>query len=572
MSFFYRLAFIVTLLSACASAANLDRTAFTFTNYDLEVRVNPEEQAIAARGKITLRNDSDRPQKVAVLQISSTLEWRMVQVAGEDAEYLTQPFMSDLDHTGKLTEALVTLPTPVAPKETVVIEVGYSGAIPRDATRLTRIGVPDARAVASDWDRVGEKFTAVRGIGHVAWYPVSAEAANLSDHSLFSTIANWQQRETHSQMKTRLCWITEEDHSFTVVANGNFEGIGGGTGGGEGNRTGCSSYSFGNLSQTVPTFAIAQFEMLTRPLASFYYLEGHGGEASDYAIAAEKVEPWLEEWFNKPASKIEIVEIPESDAAPFDAGSMLLTPLNAREAKGMETAMAHQLVHAMLHSSRLWISEGLAQFAQTLVRERQDGRRAALDSMDELLTPLVVAEKQNAAAAKAAGDASQSLMNTTDEVYYRVKAMYVWWMLRDMLGDLPLQTVLKGYRGEQDKDPSYVQRLIGSQSKRDLEWFFDDWVYRDRGLPELQIVSAPSRETLNNSHVVAVTVENTGGAGAEIPVMVTADTGQKTERLLVRAHQKEITRISILGVPKEVIANEGSVPVADDSKARMEIK
>src|SRR6185369_16663215 len=136
MSFFYRLTFITLLLSLSASAATLERNAFTFTNYDLEFRVNPEEQAVAARGKITLRNDSDQPQKLAVLQISSTLDWRMIQVAGNDVEYVSQPLTSDLDHTGKLTEAVITLPSPVPPKGTVELDVGYSGTIPKDATRL----------------------------------------------------------------------------------------------------------------------------------------------------------------------------------------------------------------------------------------------------------------------------------------------------------------------------------------------------------------------------------------------------------------------------------------------------
>jgi hypothetical protein len=572
MSFFFRVIFLISVLSAFASAATLDRNAFTFTNYDLEFRVNPEEQAVAARGKIMLRNDSTAPQKLVVLQISSTLEWRMIQVAGEDVEYVAQPFNSDLDHTGKVTEAVVTLPAAIPPKSTVELEVGYSGTIPKDATRLTRIGVPEARAVASDWDRVDEKFTGVRGIGHVAWYPISAEAANLSDNSLFSTIAEWQQREAQAQMKTRFCWITEEDHSFTVVANGSFEGIGGGTAGGEGNRTGCSTYSFHDLSQTVPTFAIAQFDMLTRPLASFYYLDGQEGAASDYAVAVEKVEPWLEEWFNKPAVKIEVVQIPEANASPFDAGTMLFTPLNTRDKKSVEEAMAHQLTHAMVRSRRRWVSEGLAQFAQTLVRERQEGRRAALDAMRRSLPALIAAEKQNTDSAKPTGDAAQSLINTVDEIYYRTKAMYVWWMLRDMVGETPLQVALKNYRGAEDRDASYVQRLIGAQSKRDLEWFFDDWVYRDRGLPELQLVSAPSRETLNNTHVVAVTIENTGGAGAEVPITLTADTGEKIDRLVVHAHQKETTRIVMPGKPKEIVVNDGSVPVAEDSKTRLEIK
>jgi hypothetical protein len=570
MSSFFRYLLMVLTLSACSRA--LDRNAFTFANYDLEFRINPEAQAVAARGKITLRNDSDKPQKDAVLQISSNLEWRMIEIGGKNVEYLSQPFTSDLDHTGKLTEAVVNLPAPVPPKGTIEMEVGYSGTIPKDATRLTRIGIPEARALASDWDRVGENYTAVRGIGHVAWYPIAADPANLSENTLFSTVAQWQGRQAHSRMKARFCWITEEERSFTVVANGNFEGIGGGTGGGEGNRTGCSSYSFSDLSQTVPTFAIAPFEMLTRPKASFYYLQGRDSAAEDYALATEKVAPWLEEWFGKLGSKIEVVEIPEPDAAAFDAGTMLFTPLNTHDKKSVESAMAHQLTHALMPSPRRWISEGLAQFAQVLVRERQDGRKAAFDSLDDKLTLLVAAEKQNEEATKSSGDASQSLINTTDEVYYRIKAMYVWWMLRDMVGDVPLQVALRNYRPDQDKDPSYVQRLIGAQVKRDLEWFFDDWVYRDRGLPNLQLISAPVRETLNNSHVVAVTVENTGGAGAEVPVRVTADTGEKRDRMLVRAHQKEVTRVSVPGQPHEVIVNDGSVPVSDDSKTRLEVK
>ena len=42
----------------------LDREAFTFTNYDLDVRIEPEQQRLGVRGKITLRNDSLVPRKV----------------------------------------------------------------------------------------------------------------------------------------------------------------------------------------------------------------------------------------------------------------------------------------------------------------------------------------------------------------------------------------------------------------------------------------------------------------------------------------------------------------------------
>ena len=91
-------------------ARALDREAFTFTSYDLDVRVEPEQQRLAVRGKITLRNDSASPQKNLSLQISSSLDWRSIQLEGKPVQFVSQPYTSDIDHTGALSEALVTLP------------------------------------------------------------------------------------------------------------------------------------------------------------------------------------------------------------------------------------------------------------------------------------------------------------------------------------------------------------------------------------------------------------------------------------------------------------------------------
>src|SRR5271170_2641980 len=96
----------------CASALNafaVDREAFTFTNYDLNVRIEPEQQRLGVRGKITLRNDSATSQKIAVLQISSALDWRSIRAGDQAVQFVTQTYTSDIDHTGALSEAIVTL-------------------------------------------------------------------------------------------------------------------------------------------------------------------------------------------------------------------------------------------------------------------------------------------------------------------------------------------------------------------------------------------------------------------------------------------------------------------------------
>ncbi len=68
-----------------------------------------------------------------------------------------------------------------------------------------------------------------------------------------------------------------------------------------------------------------------------------------------------------------------------------------------------------------------------------------------------------------------------------------------MVGDQAMQSALAGYRPGADKDPSYLQRLVQTSSKRDLEWFFDDWVYRDRGLPDFHVESVYARPLLSEA-------------------------------------------------------------------------
>src|SRR5271167_1332117 len=130
------------LCALVVSSRAIDREAFTFTNYDLNVRVEPEQQRLGVRGKITLRNDSTTPQKNVALQISSTLDWTSIQVGGTAVEFVAHEYTSDIDHTGALSEAIVTLPREVPPKGTVELDIGYEGVVPLDVTRLKRIGVP----------------------------------------------------------------------------------------------------------------------------------------------------------------------------------------------------------------------------------------------------------------------------------------------------------------------------------------------------------------------------------------------------------------------------------------------
>lgn len=564
--------FVLALCLLCGPVLKcwaLDREAFSISSYDLSLQVDPEQHRLGVRGKITLRNDTATPQKIAVLQISSSLDWRSIRVGEKPVQFVTQPYTSDIDHTGALSEALVTLPEAVPPRGTTELEIGYEGVITRDATRLTRIGTPDDLAKHADWDSIDPNFTAVRGVGYVAWYPIATEVANLSEgNSLFEVVARWKSRETGSRAHFNITVIgSGGEPSLRILLNQVGCSVSTGQPGrSQGKNAECT---FDSLGSAVPTLVIGPYGFVDRPAVTVFNLPSHASTAEVYAEAAEKVSPLITDWFGSARRKAQIADLPDAGDAPFESGPLLLTPLSESEFASALSA-AHQLAHARVFSFRPWIEEGIAHFAQALYVEQQKGRPAVIDYMSAHRPALIKMEQTTAPAG--ANEAERSLVNSTNDEFYRSKAMSVWWMLRDMVGDSALKKAIEEYRPEQDKEPSYLPRLIAAQTQRDLEWFFDDWVYRDRGLPEFKVESAYSRKSMNNSFMLTVTVEDLGSAGAEVPVLVKFAGGAATKRLEIRGKSKATIRIETPTIPQEITVNDGSVPESDTTNNTVKVE
>jgi hypothetical protein len=560
--------FLGALCVSVGNASSLDREAFAFANYDLNVQVEPEQHRLAVRGKVTLRNDSSQPQKTAILQISSSLDWRSVKAGEKPLQFVSQIYTSDIDHSGALSEAIVSLPQVVVPKGTLELEIAYEGVVPLDTTRLTRIGTPEAAASTTDWDQISSKFTVVRGAGYVAWYPIATEGANLSDgNSMFDTLGRWKRREADSQMQLHVSALSESAGAPPEIILNTAECRRISPPEGQGQSVGAEC-AFQLLGQTIPAFVIASYSLLNRGIVSIHCLTEHKSAAEGYAEATDKVLPLITHWFGPPRAKAEVVELPDSAAVPFESGNLLLTPLGD-DLKLAQISLAHALTHAAFTSPRPWIHEGLAHFMQALYLEQTSGRQAALDYMGLHRSAFLDADRPDFAPEDAA---DHSLLNTASEELYRGKAMYVWWMLRDMVGEPALKKALAGYHPERDKEPSYLPRLIAAQTQRDLEWFFDDWVYRDRGLPDFRVASAFPRKMLTEGYMVTVTVDNLGGAGAEVPVTVRFDGGEVTKRLEVRGKNKGVIRVEVPATPREVVVNDSSVPESDTTNNTFKIQ
>src|SRR6266849_8610254 len=322
----------------------LDREAFTFTNYNLDVRIEPEQQRLGARGKIALRNDSASPQKNLSLQISSTLDWRSIQLDGKPVQFVSQPYTADIDHTGALSEALVTLPKDIPPKGTLELEVGYEGTIPLDTTRLTRIGVPAEVARHSDWDQIGKSFSAVRGIGYVAWYPVATESANLSEgNSVEEVVGRWKVRHTdttmsllfQSTMDTPMFFSGTPD-VFTVQRDTNVAKV--------------VAFSMVRPGISVPTSVIANYQKLTKDRLSIQYFSGLEEAARNYAEAAAQSDVLVP--VGRGSEGLQILALPDPDASPFVSQGMLLSPLQSPMTNEAELSVVYAKARPLAVSPR----------------------------------------------------------------------------------------------------------------------------------------------------------------------------------------------------------------------------
>jgi hypothetical protein len=595
-------------------ATDDERQALTFTAFDMDVHLRTAEQQFAARALVTVRNDGKAPLAHIPLQISSSLNWERIRIAGRDVAYTVATLNSDLDHTGQLHEAAVALAQQLAPGASLDLDVTYSGVIAPSAQRLIAIGTPNDIALRTDWDSIGLDFTGLRGLGNVVWYPASAVPVILGDEArVFDEMGEHKLRMAGAHFRLRLAAEFPHGHTPTIaLINGRpvppavTEPA---TPGPEVAGIATASIDSPDLGFEAPSLFLAirtahpatNTTLYTVPDADAAVADSASGESPSpawqaWADAAARATPFLQSWLGQqPRSQLTILDLPDPRDAPFETGALLVTAIRPAAPDQLEGVLVHALTHAWMSSPRAYLSEGVAYFMGSLWLEKQSGREKALELLESGRTALALAEPSSP------GESSgQPLAQAISPVYYRTKAAYVFWMLRDLAGDPTLSAALRAYDPQQDAahglDPDSgsgsFEKLIQQAGLRDdLSWFFSDWVDNDKGLPDIAIDNvfvtpaampgagpaphkAPAEHSGNgasierpttagpdeNSFLVAVDLSNSGYAAAEVPVTVRNALTSVTQRILVPGRSKATVRILIQGKPVEVQANDGTIP------------
>lgn len=546
------------------------RRAVLFTRYALDVKLEAASATLRARAVVTIRNEGDTPLQAIPLQLSSTLNVEAVQDEGHKLAFSSHTVPTDTDHTGAMHEALVQLPSALAPHAERSLTVFYSGTMAPTARRLEQIGTPPDVAAHSDWDGIREDFTGLRGFGNVIWYPVCQLPVRLGDGDrLFGEVAAEKQRQSAANVSMT---VTEES---TVAANVVFlDGISvpvkvtpsppG---------SGLPAIATATLPETPMGFAVPSIFLASRTAETgsgmkLYARPGDAASTQAYMTAASILAPHMAEWLGPTRSELQVLDLPAAGDLPFADNALLVASIVNVDPKRLLGPLSHVLPHAYFRSPRPWLDEGVAEFMALLWAERQQGREAAITPLDNQRGALSLAES-----GEPDTDPGQPLLHARDPIYYRVKASYVLTMLRGLVGDKPLAAALQQYDPAQDTADGYFEQLLERTSGQKLQWFFHDWVDRDRGLPELTIDRiTPSPGSGTDSFVVAVTVTNKGFAVADVPVTVYSAAATVTERVRVEGKSSATHRFLVHGEPEQVQVNDGTVPEVEASVHRKDIR
>lgn len=443
------------------------RSSLLFTAYDLDARLDPATGQLTMRARVTLRNIGSDPLTRIALQISSSLIWSSASLLPSGAGLsagtgviqlpLAQHLIeTDADHTGKCSEAIIDLPSPLAPGATITLDTLYSGLIQVSGGRLERIGASASQALTSDWDAIGSSFSisnpsfsssssssadqtssaspspatilvALRGFGDVLWYPTASPQLFLGDGAtLFQAIGRQRLAEHQAGIHLRLAI---QYHGVPPVAAyfcGQRQPLSPHPDDPSSpDDTGIATADFPAqpLGFRQPSlFVVQQPEIPLAPVpaapvgistSSAFTPSEAPTDSSSSAPSAGAFDILSVETSNSDdlptlaASAERIAPLLQAwfgpnpltpltvldhPGDPFEDHALLVAPIRELASSSSSPALAHSLTHAWVNTGQPWFDSGLAQFISLLWIQQTQGRPAAILALNNLMQPLNINE------------------------------------------------------------------------------------------------------------------------------------------------------------------------------------
>ena len=316
---------------------------------------------------------------------------------------------------------------------------------------------------------------------------------------------HWLPTVDHPSDKAMVAWAITAPNHYQVVANGYLV-----------EETDIDDHTRLTRWQTdvplatkVMVFGAARFaveqvgEIYNVPVSSWVYPQNRDEGFYDYEMALEIVDWFINHVGPYPYAKLANVQSKTMFGGMENAGNIFYSEGSVSGKRQIEGLLAHEIAHQWFGNSaseaswhHSWLSEGFATYFTNLYMEQKHGRDRFVKGEKQQRNSVVSYAKQ----------AYVPLVNPAITDYMRVlstntyqKGGWVLHMLRKQLGDDLFWEGIRTYYAAYTHSNAYsddLRQVLENVSGRELETFFDQWVYSP-GHPELDVTWSHKGQELN---------------------------------------------------------------------------
>lgn len=424
------------------------------TRYELDMKVDIPNKELVASARITVRNAGHAP-----VRSGSFLLYRLMRAtdvrddAGRQLAF-TQPVVEFEDNpTLQVRRVKITLPRPLLPGQSAVIQIDYRGAL----LGYAETGMSYVR------DRIDSAYTLIRLDSFAYPFPgaPSYRANRIAGYPTYDYRA----------------LVTVPD-GFTVANGGQLLGTK--------SASGWTTFEYRNIKPAWRMdFAVARFTVREGGSVRIFHLpEDSVGGARVLEAMNRTLETYVR-WFGplRSASPFTLIEIPDGWGSQADVTSILQAAAAFRNPK-RQYELYHELSHlwnvtATDRPAPRW-NEGLATFMEDIATDSLEGRATTDSSADRMAGWLNGMVKTNDRLTKVRM-ADYGQMGMTD-YSYNVGALMFYTMYR-LMGHQAFTHLIGAYYQRYEaaggSSDDFV-RLAKQLSPVSLNRVFGDWLYSTR--------------------------------------------------------------------------------------------
>ncbi|HEY6050377.1 MAG TPA: hypothetical protein VIZ58_03955 [Thermoanaerobaculia bacterium] len=448
------LAIAALAASGNAAASSLARgNSLVPTRYDLDLRVDFQEERIAGTARITLKNPGTSPAAEA-----SFLLYRLMTVtAVRDAARRLMPFRQSVvafedDPKKQTNHLLVALTPPLEPGQTAMVEIEYGGYL---------AGYVETGSLYIQ-DRVDDAFTILR-----------------EDADAYPTV------RVPSHAKNRSAGLPEFDYLARITVPITHVVANGGALVEKTIREAQATYVYRNTKPVWRMdFAIARFGLLEGPGLRVFYLPQDRAGAERVLRAASDSMALYTQWFGPlhDAPAFTVIEIPDGWGSQADVTSILQAAAAFRD-----PARIHEVYH---EASHLWNvastdrpfcrwNEGLASFLEYLTQEKLSGA-PLLDQRAEKTALWLIERASKEPRIKTVPMIDYGKEEMTGYAYST--GMLMFYELYRLAGADAFNEIIGAYSAKHRQGGSTAQLVAEARAHAgfDAPPLFDDWLYTTR--------------------------------------------------------------------------------------------